>query len=98
MCSILTSHPSWSIHSASWRAATSWVRSSATPISIAPGSTIITSPPSSAPAVIIPRIGIPAASRNRITAAYSPRRHHWWSWVTIEPRGVIALESRANTW
>ena len=38
------------------------VRSSPLPIRTRPGSTMITSPPSSEPAVIIPRIGIPASS------------------------------------
>jgi hypothetical protein len=52
-----TSQPSSRIQVASWSAATCWVRSSPVPISITPGSTMATSPPSSAPAVIIPRTG-----------------------------------------
>ena len=74
------------------------MRVSPQPISTVPGSTIITSPPSSEPAVIIPRIGMPASWWKRITGAYSPRRHHWAGWVITVPLGPIALESRANTW
>ncbi len=54
-----TSQPSSASQPASWRAAGSWVRASPAPITAQPGSRIITSPPSSAPAVIMPRIGIP---------------------------------------
>jgi hypothetical protein len=53
------SQPSSSNQSASWRAAGSIVRLSPKPIRTVPGSTIITSPPSSDAAVIIPRIAIP---------------------------------------
>jgi len=74
------------------------VRLSPLPIITAPGSTVTTSPPSSDPAVTIPRIGIPAAWWKRITAAYSPRRHDWFGAVTTVPFGPIALESRVNTW
>ena len=55
------SQPSSRNHSASWLAATSWVRVSPAPIRTLPGSTIITSPPSSEPAVIMPRIGMAAS-------------------------------------
>ena len=60
--SIRTSQPSASSQPASWRAAAISVRSSPLPISMQPGSTIVTSPPSIAPAVIIFQIGIPAPS------------------------------------
>jgi hypothetical protein len=53
------SHPSASNQAASWRAAGSSVRSSPLPITTLPGSTIITSPPSIAPAVAMRQIGIP---------------------------------------
>src|ERR687896_57640 len=33
-----------------------------------------------------------------MTAAYSPRRHHWAGWVTMGPSETLMLESRANTW
>src|SRR5918999_1520055 len=33
-----------------------------------------------------------------MTAAYSPRRHHWAGWVTMGPSDTLMLESRANTW
>ena len=56
--SIRTSQPSASIQPASWRAASTVVRSSPLPISITPGSTMHTSPPSSDPAVIMFAIGI----------------------------------------
>ena len=59
--SIRTSQPSSSIQAASWRAAWTSVRSSPLPITIFPGSTMTTSPPSSAAAVIIRWIGIPAS-------------------------------------
>ena len=60
--SIRTSQPSSRIQPASWRAASISVRSSPLPISSVPGSTMITSPPSIAPAVIIRQTSIPAAS------------------------------------
>ena len=59
--SIRTSQPSSSIQPASCWAAGASVRSSPLPITIRPGSTMITSPPSSAPAVIIRWIGMPAS-------------------------------------
>ena len=74
------------------------MRVSPAPISTEPGSTIITSPPSSDPAVIMPRIGMSASWWNRITGAYSPRRHHCAGCVTTVPFGPIVLESRVNTW
>ena len=49
---------------ASWRAAGISVRSSPFPITTHPGSTIITSPPSIAPAVAIRQIGIPLPGRS----------------------------------
>ena len=62
MRSIRTSQPSASSQPASCLAAGSWVRSSPFPITATPGSTIMKSPPSSAAAVIIRWIGIPACS------------------------------------
>ena len=53
-----TSQPSSASQPASCRAAGSWVRASLVPIAARPGSRIIRSPPSSAAAVIVPRMGI----------------------------------------
>ena len=98
MRSTRTSQPSASSQPATCRAACSWVRSSPVPIAATPGSTIMKSPPSSEPAVIM------SADRDVVFlveadhGAYSPRRHHWAHWVTIGPCGTLMLESRANTW
>ena len=71
-----TSQPSSASQPASCRAAGSWVRASPAPITAQPGSRIITSPPSRAPAVIMPRIGISGvlveADRSRVLAAAPP--------------------------
>ena len=61
MRSTRTSQPSRSSQPASWRAACSWVRSSPVPMAATPGSTIMKSPPSREPAVIISWIGMPFA-------------------------------------